>query len=271
MRHCVRPILLSASGLLLLIGCIHDYPNPATPMLALVRLHAGQQVCPSGGCGAAVPPTSAATTWLLDPDTYQINGKTHANRRAVLVMDTPSLTELRVSHTAKNQTVMMKELPRTAGDPAFPDEFRIANTDDGTMKRWFVTVMVNYCVTPITFHFVNVGNDPGNPTSAPLDVTLMLTPPSIGTGCSTGHDFNPSWYAASSSSSSSTTSGSGSSACPPGHTLFTVCEACAASAGATKIYMESSGCYTSFSSLQTVYGYTGSGKSGCTLTQGHCP
>jgi hypothetical protein len=248
--------LCFSCSLFLFVSCHPNLPDPVTPVLQTVNLH-GMADCPTPG-GTCSVPTTAATQWALDPDYYVTSfGRTVANRRAVIVVDTPLFTDLSLSYTAQGQTHAMTEVPRTAAQPGIPEHYAIQTNDDGTRMRWFMTVSSSHCTNPITFHVVDVGRKPGNPRSAPLDVTLTMP---AGGGCGSGPGFVGT-YSSGGSSSSTSSSPSGSSSCPPNHQLFRVCQKCQASAGATPIYFYSEGCYTSWQSVQTVYG------SGCTLSQ----
>jgi hypothetical protein len=83
-------------------------------------------------------PTTAPTRWRLDPDWYTTSaGNDVYNRRAVLVVDVPALTDLTLSYTSKGQTPQ--------------------HTDNGETRRWFITVGTNHCDDPVTFHVVDVG------------------------------------------------------------------------------------------------------------------
>ena len=129
--------------------------------------------CPTTTDGSYPLPTTAATTWRLDPDYYTTSsGDDVYNRRAVIVVDVPALTDLTLSYTAKGQTHPMQEQPSKY--PGEPVHYSTQHTDNGETRRWFITVGTNHCDDPVIFHIVDVGRKAGNPQSAPLDVTMKL-------------------------------------------------------------------------------------------------
>lgn len=249
-----------------------DWPDPATPTLVKVVSQGGYvQFCSVPGTCPA-PPTTSTTVWTLTPSVYTTSsGSQRPNRKARLVLTTPSFTDLEVTTGLQaGKPVTMQE---NVGEIAFPNQYLISTTDDGTTKTWYVTVMVNWCVTPVTYNFVNIGNDPGRPRSGGLNVALRLDPPLPGEGCYILHDYPH--YAPSGGSytgGSSTTSGKGAQ-CPPGQQAITSCEACSAHPGATKTYVESTICSTNWMDLRNISGYGpgGTKEPACTLTQGSCP
>ncbi len=251
----MRRIYAAAIGLLLLQcnGGV-TLPNPMTPTLQIMNING--TCTPSTSCAL---PTAAATSWDLTPLLLtKANGDQVWNRRVIVVVDVPALTDLQLSYTAHNQTHAMVEAPTPW--PPDPVHYGTDHTDIGLnqeTRRWFLHIATSPCDNPATFHIVDVGRQPGAPMSAPLDVTLNLSP---GGGCGTGGG-PPPMYSSSGSSSGSTSSG-GSSKCPSGEQLFKICEKCQASAGATPIYHYYEACYTSWQVAQTVHG-----AGSCPITQ----
>jgi hypothetical protein len=241
---------------LLLLACPHGItlPDAKTPILQNVNLH-GTAACPTTTDGSCPLPTTAPTRWQLDPDYYyNSSGDLIWNRRAVIAVDVPALTDLMLTYTANGQTHPMSEAPSKY--PGEPDHYGTNHTDDGETRHWFITVGTNSCVDPATFHIIDVSRKTGSPQSSPLDVTLKISGAS---GCQPTAPFGA--YASSGSSTSSTTSGGGSSGCPSGEQLFKICSKCQASAGATPIYFYDEGCYKNWQTAQTIHG------NGCTLSQ----
>lgn len=237
-------------------GVSFMFDDPQTPILQEVRLR-GAPNC-AGQCSL---PTTSATSWVLSPSQY-VNqyGRSSANIRAIVVVDTPAITDLSLSYTLQGQTHDMQEIPRTAGVPGIPDHYRIESVIfAGKKLRWTVMVASSACANPITFHFVNVGKKPGKPKSAALDVSFRRGS-YIACEREGGAFFNIFGRSGSPSPSSPSTQ-SGSSSCPSGTRLFRICQNCQASVGQTPIYFYSEGCYSSWQNVKDIY------STSCMLTQ----
>jgi len=251
----MKSVGAALSTVFLLFGCNGGItlPSPVTPALQAVNLHGGP-ACPATN-GTCTLPTTGPTSWALFPDIITNGaGDEVWNRRAIIVVDVPALTDLDLSYTANSKTHAMQEVPTTY--PSDPVRYGTDHTDNGETRRWFFHVAVSLCDNPETIHIVDVGRQPGSPRSAPLDVTLSLAP---GGGCGGSGGPPPTFTSGSSPSTSSNHPVSG---CAAGETLFKICEKCQASSGATPIYHYYEACYTSWQTAQTVHG-TG----GCPITQ----
>jgi hypothetical protein len=240
-----RATFTSLAVLVAIIACTGiNLPSPITPVLQTVNLH-GMAACPTTTDGSCPLPTTSATTWALDPEYYNNSaGNLVFNRRAVIVVDVPALTDLTLTNTAKGQNHAMVEQPGTY--PADTAHYTTQHTDNGETRRWFLTVATHACDNPTTYHVVDVGRQ-------------LLPPSAI---CSSGSTWCCPGASSSGPSTPSTTGGSGASSCPSGEQHFKICEKCQASVGATPIYNYYEACYSSWSTAQTVHG-----MNGCTITQ----